>query len=429
MKLRTAWLFAITLPVAGSGLIAQAPAPTSSEALLVFLDCPNFFCDFDHFRREIGFVNWVRDRQDAQIHILGTFQPTGGGGRQFTFTFIGLREFAGRADTLRHVSRNTDTEAEIRDGQVQQVKLGLMPYVATTAAAQRIRISYEAPQGAAAPAGPVNDPWDYWVFRTGIGGSINGESQQNAFSVNGSISANRVTEPVKFTFRASGRYSRDEFELDSVTTFINTQKSFNADVLLALSIDDHWSWGAQASSRLSTRLNQDFVLEGGPAVEFNLFPYGESTRRQLTFLYSAGLSAFDYEQETIFDKTSEVLPRHRLEVSIEVRQPWGSVNGSLEGSQFLHDLERHQVSLFSGINLRLFRGLSLGLFGSVARIKDQLYLAKAGVSPEEILVRRRQLGTDYSYFANINFSYTFGSKFSNVVNPRMGGGGGFFFFQ
>lgn len=162
----------------------------------------------------------------------------------------------------------------------------------------------------------------------------------------------------------------------------------------------------------------------GPAVEFNIFPYGESTRRQLTIMYSAGFSHFRYEEETIFDKTEETLPRHRLQISAEARQPWGSLNASLEGSQFLHDLARHQVSLFGGAQVRLFRGLSLNLFGSVARIKDQLYLSKAGVSPEEILVRRRQLGTDYRYFADLGFSYTFGSRFNNVVNPRMNIGGG-----
>lgn len=397
------------------------------EALRVFLDCQTFPCDFNHFRREIAFVNWMRDRQDAQLHILITGQATGGGGREFTFALVGLQQFAGRRDTLRYASRNTDTEAEIRDGQVRTIQMGLMPYVASTPAAERIQISYEAPSEQT-PAGPVDDPWDYWVFRIGVGGSIDGESQQRAYSVNGSFSATRITEGLKFTLRSSGRYSRDEFELDSVTTFINKQKNFNADGLLAFSLGDHWSAGMLVSARQSTRLNQDFALEGGPAIEFNVFPYAESTRRQLTFLYTAGASAFNYEEETVFDKTSEVLPRHRLEMSLEVRQPWGSINGSLEGSQFLHDLERHQINLFTGISLRLFRGLSLNVFGSVGRIKDQLYLPKGDIPPEEILVRRRQLETDFRYNANINFSYTFGSKFNNVVNPRMGGGGGFFFF-
>jgi len=32
--------------------------------------------------------------------------------------------------------------------------------------------------------------------------------------------------------------------------------------------------------------------------------------------------------------------------------------------------------------------------------------------------------TDFYYYGRIGFSYRFGSKFANVVNPRMGGGGG-----
>lgn len=413
------------------GLYAQEPAvpPPEPEALRVFLDCQNFPCDFDHFRREIPFVNWVRDRRDAQVHILGTSQRTGGGGLEFTLTFIGSGTFAGKTDTLKYVSRNTDTEAEVRDGQVQALKLGLMRYVALTPAAGRIKISY-TPASTQAPAGPVADPWNYWVFRISIGGSINGESRQRGFSVNGSFSASRVTEELKITLRSSARYSRSEFELDTATTFITTQREINTDGLLAISMGNHWSSGIVGSVRSLTRLNQKLALELGPAVEFNIFPYSESTRKQLSIMYSAAVSHFRYEEETIFDKTEETLPRHRLEISAEARQPWGSLNASLEGSQFLHDPARHQISLFGGTQIRLFRGLSLNLFGSVARIKDQLYLSKAGVSPEEILVRRRQLGTDYRYFANLGFSYTFGSRFSNVVNPRMGGGQEFvFFFQ
>lgn len=423
--IRVLALVVIAAPSLWGWAPAQQQAPL--EALDVFLDCQGMFCDFDHFRREITFVSWVRDRRDAHVHILATSQATGGGGREFTFAFIGLREFINRSDTLRYVSRNTDTQTEIRDGQVQTVKLGLMRYVAETEARERLTISYRA-VSAAAPVGPVEDPWDYWVFRTSIGGSLDGESLQRSLSVNGSLQANRVTETLKITLRTSGRYSRSEFELDSVTTFINTQENLNADALVAFSLGQHWSAGILTSARSSTRLNQDFALEGGPALEYNLFPYSQSTRRQLTFLYAAGPAVYNYEEETIFDKTFETLPRHRLEVSLEVRQPWGSVNTSLEATQYLHDLARHRVDLFGGMQLRLFRGLQLQVFGNVGRVKDQIYLSKAGVSEEEILVRRRQLGTDYSYGANFGLSYTFGSRFNNVVNPRMGGGGGGFFF-
>ncbi len=62
--------------------------------------------------------------------------------------------------------------------------------------------------------------------------------------------------------------------------------------------------------------------------------------------------------------------------------------------------------------------MQFNLFGSIARIKDQIFLPKEGATDEEILVRRRALGTDYRYFMNVSLSYTFGSIFNNIVNPR-----------
>ena len=36
----------------------------------MFLDCP--FCDEQYIRTEITFVNYVRDRTDADVHVLGS---------------------------------------------------------------------------------------------------------------------------------------------------------------------------------------------------------------------------------------------------------------------------------------------------------------------------------------------------------------------
>lgn len=37
----------------------------------------------------------------------------------------------------------------------------------------------------------------------------------------------------------------------------------------------------------------------------------------------------------------------------------------------------------------------------------------------EILLGLRERGTDYEYDLEVGFSYSFGSVFQNVVNPRM----------
>jgi hypothetical protein len=84
--------------------------------------------------------------------------------------------------------------------------------------------------------------------------------------------------------------------------------------------------------------------------------------------------------------------------------------------------------LFNSVNARLFKGFSLNMFGSVSLLRDQLYLAKGGATDEEILLQRRQLSTSYSYFAGVGITYTFGSIFNNVVNPRFEGASGTFYF-
>ena len=83
------------------------------------------------------------------------------------------------------------------------------------------------------------------------------------------------------------------------------------------------------------------------------------------------------------------------------------------------DASYHSYDLFGGVSLRVFRGLNFDIFGNVARVKDQLYLSGAGLTPEERLLRVKAFATDFYYFGSFGFSYRFGSKFANVVNPRM----------
>lgn len=407
--------------LAGLVLLLAAPAPATGQeaaALRVFLDCQGFRCDFDHFRREIGFVNWVRDRRDAQVHVLGTAARTGSGGREYMFTFLGQAVFRGRADTLRYASSQTDTDVEVRAGLTRTLALGLVGFAAATPLAPRLAVRYTAPDSGAQPA-VTRDPWNYWVFRVRVGGSVDGESRQNAQSVNGSLSANRITEAFKLELGTRGRYSRSVFDLDDTTRFESTSRSWEFEGLAVQSLGPHWSVGGRWEVGASTFFNQDLALVAGPALEYNVFPYAESTRRLLTFTITPGIAVYDYEQETIFDRTSEVRPLHVAEVSFVQQQPWGEVHGTASWWQYWHDLDRQRLDLFAGIEIRLVRGLFLDIFGEVARVKDQIYLPREDLTPEEILVRRRQLGTDFRYFVNVGLSYTFGSIYNNIVNPRI----------
>ncbi|NUR56216.1 MAG: hypothetical protein HOQ29_17375, partial [Acidobacteria bacterium] len=93
--------------------------------------------------------------------------------------------------------------------------------------------------------------------------------------------------------------------------------------------------------------------------------------------------------------------------------------------QFLSDPSKYSVGAEGNLNVRLFKGFSFNISGDVVRPRDQIYLRRGTATTEEILLRQRQLATNYSYFLGFGVSYSFGSIFNNIVNPRFGGAGGF----
>ena len=385
-----------------------------SKAVRIFIDCD--YCDLDYIRSEITFVNYVRDRSEAQVHLLITTQRTGSGGKEYTITFIGQQEYAGINDTLTFNSKKADTEETIRTGLVRNLKLGLVRYVAKTPMADQISVSYNAAsQGAEAV-----DKWNYWVFSANINSYFNGEKSTNSLSLYGSLSANRVTPDLKVNLSINGNYNENNFDISDTETVssFSRSKSFRSSVVFSLT--DHWSTGILADLSSSTYNNRTLYFNPAIAIEYNLFPYSESTRRQLRFGYYPNYNYFRYDEETIFDKTSEALLGENLFITLEVKETWGSTSTTLEGSHYFHDFNKNRLELSSELSLRLIEGFSLRLYGNVSRIHDQLSLPKRGASTEEILLRRSQLATQYQYFGSVGLSFTFGSIYNNVVNPRFG---------
>ena len=408
--------------LAGASVTAKAqeppPAPRAAEALRVFLDFRTTYCDFDYVRTEVNFVNYVRDPVDAQIFVLVTTESTGGGGTQFTVNLIGRQDFTGRNDTLFYVSGQTDTYDEIRRGLTQTLKLGLVRYAARSVLAEQIQITYAAPPGQPDGNRQRHDPWNYWVFNTGMSGNFSGEQSRTTTSLYGSASANRTTEKWKLSFGLSAQYSHTVQTISGDTTVATDTHSESFGTLTVRSLGAHWAAGLRTSVSASTYYNQSIDVRLLPAVEYNVFPYAEATRHTLTIQYALGVDAVRYREQTIYEKTSQILPLHTLRALYNTSQPWGSANASVQGSQYLSDLAKVSLGLAGNLDFRVFRGLSLGIHASVSLIHDQLYLPAAGATTEEVLLNLRQLATSYSYYSAIGFSYTFGSIYNNVVNPR-----------
>ena len=414
----SAFPFILSLLDAAPG---HARPQTAPGPLRVFLDCER--CDFDYLRTEITFIDYVRDRKQAEVHVLVTTQDTGSGGSEWTVKFIGLERFAGVDQTLAFTTAQTASDDDQRRAFARTFKLGLVRYVAETQLADRLTIEFEKP-AALAQAGRVRDPWNYWFFRTDLNMQLESEELEDQKDFGGEFTANRTTEAWRINLEVGGEYEEENFTFSDGEEFRNVSRDVGARGLIVKSLTPRWSAGLRGAVAAETFLNLDLGTRIGPAVEFDVFPYAEWTRRRWTFQYTMGVDRFRYEEVTIFDKLDETLWDHALIVSAGARQPWGSLDGTAVFSQYLSDTSKNRVRLNGNTNVRLFKGFEFFVGGNYERIRDQIYLPKGEATDEEVLVRRRQLATDFRYFVEFGISYSFGSIFNNIVNPRMSGDGG-----
>ncbi|MBI5218808.1 MAG: hypothetical protein HY958_07755 [Bacteroidia bacterium] len=386
-----------------------------NDAVKVFMDCN--FCDINYIRQNITFVNYVRDRKEADVHILITEQGTGSGGNEFTIDCMGRQKFNGMNDTLKFSTDANTTEDEQRIKMVAKLKLCLMRYVAKTPLADKIDISYALQDSGAID---VADKWKNWVFNINLGGYFNGEETYATTSVWGSLSASKITPDWKILFSIFDNYNEKFYIIGDTAHYTSLNESRSLNHLTVKSLGEHWSAGGGFNIITSTYNNYKLKVAIAPALEYDLFKYSESTRKQLRFLYSLGTSYNWYNDTTIYQKTQEYLYYESLKIAFQYIEKWGSVTFSVSGSNYLHDFTKNSLDLYSSFSIRLFKGLSLSFSGGISFVHDQISLSNKDASSEDILLRQRQFATNYSYWGNVNLNYTFGSIYNNVVNPRFG---------
>lgn len=371
----------------------------------------------DYIKKELPYLNYVRDIKDADVYVITTNQRTGAGGFEYSYFLVGQNKFKGMADTLKVMTSPDDTQDDIRVKQVRALRMGLMRYILKTPLANSFNITFTQPIAQTVQS----DKWNSWVFRTSMSGNFRGQATSQSSDISGDISASRVTDDWKINLRGRYNYSKDHFKtLNFITE--NDSRSFNA--LIVRSLNDHWSYGGSASIEYSSFSNVAMGIRVMPGIEYDLFPYSESTRRQLRLLYSIGYEHTNWIDSTLFNKTSDSHPMHSFNAAYEVLQKWGSIEVSFDYKNYFHDWSLNNLSMDASANIRVFRGMSVNFGGGASLIHDQLGLVKGELTDEQILTRQKEQSTTYSYYSRVGLTFTFGSIYNNVVNPRFGNAGG-----
>lgn len=399
----------------------------------IFFDCEGPNCNSEYYRTEIDWVNWVRDRQDSDVHVIVTSQGTGAGGREYQMDFVGMGDHGGYSDQIRYATLPTDTDREQLDGITGALAVGFARFANEAGfrglvAIQGLRSGSVDPGAEVVAAEQVEDPWNLWVFRINGSANIDGEDTRDTRRVNSFISANRVSPTWKINLSGSVNYNRRRIEITDEPDFIDERTDYGFSQTVVYALADHWSVGFRSEVRRIVSFNQDFRAEFTPAIEYSVFPYAEATRRALTFYYQIGPAYRDYIEKTVFGEWHETRWEESIEAEFSQRQPWGDAGITVRASHFLHDLDLYNVNLRGDVEFRVVRGFSVNAEANVGWVNDQVYLsADEASSAEELLdlVRRSQ---SFNYGVQVGFSLQFGSIFNNVVNNRFGGGGGGFGF-
>ncbi|OIP02368.1 MAG: hypothetical protein AUJ98_01485 [Bacteroidetes bacterium CG2_30_33_31] len=386
-------------------------------AIKVFIDCGT--CDMTYFRENFTLINYVRDRKVADVQVIVSTMKNGGGGNEFIVQFVGLGKYAHLLDTLVFNTKADDTADEIRQQQLKILKMGLIPYILKTPYASRINVDYSEEKMDL----EEKDPWNHWVFNLGGHAWFNGEKSYKSMNIWTSASASRITEKIKYLTEVDMNYSKDRYRLydgkDSLIYAADShQKSYYFGHSTIWSLGEHWGTGISLDAWQSTFSNLDLALEVKPAIEYNFFKYSEASRKQLRLGYELGAVYRNYTDTTIYNKLDEMLLKQKAEINYKYITKWGSVRSGIYWQNYLRDFSLYSIGADLSLSVRLFKGVSINISGNANMPRDQIGLVKTEASSEDVLLRKYELKTQYSYFANIGISYTFGSIYNNVVNPR-----------
>ena len=425
------FFFVFLLLLLGNGLGAQQSAETPplgatekapTGMVHLFYDCQSSWrCEnyYDYVRNEIKMVEFVRDRFFGEVHLQIREQETSGGGSRFYLNYSGQQRFENMNDTLSFVVAQTDTDEERRQALVKNIQLGLIQYVARTDMAKHLTIKFEAPV-AGGETKVDKDPYNYWVYGIGAGGNFSGDANYSDQNLWSDLRADRVTEKSKVNAYAymNQNVSKFIFNEDTVTVKNN---GYWQGIEVAKAMNQHWSYGINQGFTNSTFENIKTSIRLSPKIEYSLFPYKDFNSKRIVFSYYLGVQHNTYYDSTIFFKNKEWLARQTLSAIASFTQKWGNVNFGLEYANYLHDFKLNSLGMSGAIEWRIVKGLRFVVYGNYSFTHDQISIAKGDASRDDVLTRRRLIGSNFNYNTGIGVRYQFGSQRNSIVNPRFNG--------
>ncbi len=393
-------------------LSTQLFAQTGQEKLKIFYDCQTN-CHETYMKQNLPAVEFVRDRNFADVHIQITSETNASGGETFHLNFMGQNNFKDVQEKYDFPTNKDMTQDQIREKMLKFLKIGLFRFWMKNGLSERLSVRINKDQVKKTEI----DPWNNWIFKIGANGWFNGDSNSKNSSINGFVTAKQVKEKYKFFFKFRYYLNQQTYKYNN-KEIKSERESYRADISEVLSINQHWSYGFFSRFDRSKYSNYSLSGELFGGLEYSIFPYKESSKRSLVFTTKLGTRYNKYFEKTVYNKTKEQLWRAKFFINGNLVQKWGSLYASFDYRTYLHDIHLNSFGFGAGANIRIVKGLNFNMNGYYSINHDQINIAAGNLSLEEILLTQKQLQSGYNYYFSIGLSYSFGSIYNSIVNPR-----------
>lgn len=384
-----------------------------SDKIKVFLSCR---CDDDFIKQNTLVFDYVRDRTLSDIEVFVFEISNAGGGRKYSFEYKGKNAFQNMDNEISTNIPSNLTFVEAREKLLKTYKLGIVYFLQNTSFQNQLEVNFYDDKNK--PEELSLDQWKNWVFE--VSGSFNLENEKSIKEEEYSLGleVDRVTEMWRIRSDFGMRRSVKFFSGDEESYNSERKRTFFSGSIVK-SLSNHFSTGVFGYYLNDTFRNYRSFVNFSPALEYNFIPYSEVLTREITLAYKIGYNFYEYFEKTIYGFLNQEMFNQSLTLNLRYREKWGSIYSYLVASQFLDQPDQNRLTLNNNINLRIVRGLSLRISGNFQLIRDQINLPQGEASIEDLLLRQRQISTNFQNRISLGLSYTFGSIFNNIVNTRL----------
>lgn len=394
-------------------IVGNVFSQNKNETLKIYLDCQN--CDSDYYKQEVDYVEFVRDRKFADVHIFFTTQNNATNGNKYSIEFTGKNKYNAIIDKLEFSTTGETTTEQRRSLILKNLQFGLMRY--WIANGLKDKLSLKVKKNKKQDKKEKIDPWNKWIFRLSGRGYFNGQESSSSRYLNGSFDVKQVKDKNKFSLRVGIDNSKSIYKYEN-EEIVSERKSSYLYLSDVYSVSNHLSVALISSAGNSLFSNKAFYYKIKPGVEYNFFDYKESEKRAVYVAYTAGAVFNRYYDKTIFNETEEFLWQHDLSLGALLIQKWGDISGEVKYRSYLHDSSLNGFGINMNANIKVFKGFSIDFWGDYGLSHDQINIRAGGTSKEELLLQQKQVKSGYNYYGGVGISYTFGSIYNTIVNPR-----------